>query len=699
MALMTSKFSVMLTFVCVLTLTGPASGLARSPQVAGLAAATPIVGDGGHGVQLAHLDQAVDPGQDFYRYATGGWQDHNEIPPEEAGWGAWDQVLDLTRNQLIEVLEHSAASNTLAVGSDEWKAVQLFAQAKDMKTRNAQGLTPIAGDLAQIDDITSLDDLYAFLREAPLTTNVACGLSCLFVAPDYADSSVYVAWYSSPYLGLPSRDYYWEDDETNEPIREAYRVMNTKLLEVAGYDTARATTAAANVYAFEKRLAEPMFRLEEWNDPQNYYHPQPVAELSKANPDIDWPAFLTAMGIPDVDTIVVTEEAYLEQVDGIVEAADLETVKDYLKLQVLRNTAEALSEETEQISFDFYGTVLNGVEQQRPLDERVIDDVNGALGFALGKLYVKEYVSPETKVAVEEMVDHERAAARARIEALTWMAPETRQKAIAKLDAMRVKVAYPDEWRTYEAVTIEESLAASLLSASIAETNRWLARVGQPVDRDEWFDLPQTVNAYYDSSNNEFVMLAGLLQPPYFDPEADLASSYGATGAIIGHEMIHGFDQSGSQFDANGNLDDWWTAEDAAKFEALTADVVEQYNAIEVLPGLFVDGELTIGENIADIGGLQIAYDALHLALQESGDPGLIDGLTQDQRFFLATAFAWSMEVRDEALRTQVETDYHAPEAVRGVQPGRNMDAFYEAFDIKPDEPMFLPPEDRIVIW
>jgi putative endopeptidase len=279
------------------------------------------------------------------------------------------------------------------------------------------------------------------------------------------------------------------------------------------------------------------------------------------------------------------------------------------------------------------------------------------------------------------------------------MAPETKQAALAKLDAMRVKVAYPDEWRTYEAVNIEESLAASLLSASIAETKRWLARVGQPVDRDEWLALPQEVNAYYDPSNNEFVMMAGMLQPPYFDPEADLASNYGAIGAIIGHELTHGYDQGGSQFDAKGNLADWWTEEDSAKFDMLTGAVAAQYDAIEVLPGLFVDGDLTIGEDIADLGGMQIAYDALQLALAESGDPGRIDGLTQDQRFFLATAFAWSMEVRDEALRTQVETDFHAPEAVRGVQPARNMDAFYEAFGIEPDEPMYLPPEDRIVIW
>ncbi len=694
-----SKYPAVLLVVCLLAARGPVASLASVPNLAHAADATPIAGGPAHGVQLAHMDQAVSPGQDFYRYATGAWQDQNEIPPDEAWWGVYDQLIDLTRNQLIDLLDREAETGTLPVGSDEWKAVQLFAQARDVQTRNTQGLAPVAEDLARIDDIASLDDLYAFLRDAPLTTNVTCGLSCLFVAPDYADSSVYAAWYSSPYLGLPSRDYYWDDDEADAPIREAYRLMNAKLLGVAGYDTERATTAAANAYAFEKRLAEPMFRLEAWNDPQNYYNPEPVATLSRANPAFDWPAFLTAMGIPDVETIIVTEPAYLEQVEDIVAETDLETVKDYLKLQLLQQTAESLTEETEQISFDFYRTVLSGVEEQRPLDERVIDSVNDALGFAVGKLYVEEYVSPETKAAVLEMVEHERAAARARIAALDWMAPETREAAIAKLDAMTVKVAHPDKWQTYEAVNIEESLAESLRSAALAETRRWLARVGQPVDPEEWLYLPQTVNAFYDPTSNEFVLLAAFLQPPYFDPEADLASNYGSLGTIIGHEITHGFDQGGSQFDADGNLVNWWTEEDASSFAGLTERVVEQYDAIEVLPGLFVDGDLTIGENIADLGGLQIAYDALHLALAESGDPGLIDGLTPDQRFFISMAFSWALEARDEALRMQVETDFHAPDMIRGVQPARNMDAFYEAFGIGPEDPMYLAPEDRIVIW
>jgi len=309
MARVKSRVHVALVIVCTFALGGPISVLAQTPSAPAPSEATATTSIAGHGVQLANLDRSVDPGQDFYRYATDGWQDRNEIPPDEAYWGAFDQVADLTRVQLIALLNRYAASGKLPVGSDEWKAVQLFAQAKDVATRNAQGITPIAGDLERIEAIDSLDALYAFLRDAPLTSNVGCGLSCIQVLPDYANSSVYAAWYSSPYLGLPSRDYYWEDDEVNEPIREAYRAMSAKLLGFAGYEAERATAAAANVYAFEKRLAEPMFRLEEWNDPKNYYHPRPVADVAAADPEFDWPTLLATMGIPDVKTIVFTEEA------------------------------------------------------------------------------------------------------------------------------------------------------------------------------------------------------------------------------------------------------------------------------------------------------------------------------------------------------------------------------------------------------
>jgi len=353
----------------------------------------------------------------------------------------------------------------------------------------------------------------------------------------------------------------------------------------------------------------------------------------------------------------------------------------------------------DDLEFSFSGTALAGIEEQTPIEEQALNAVNGALGFALGKLYVDEYFPPEAKGQVEELVDELKQATRARIEKLDWMTPETKAEALKKLETMRVKVGYPDVWETYENVTIEDSYTDSLLSADIAEYKRDLARVGGPVDREEWGMLPQEVNAYYSPTNNEIVFPAAILQPPYFDYQADPAVNYGGIGSTIGHEITHAFDQSGSQFDAQGNLSNWWTPEDSERFAALTAEVAAQYDQVEVLPGLFVDGNLTIGENIADMGGLQIAYDALQATLAEEGDPGLIEGLTQEERFFIAFAAGWATKLRDEALRVQLQTDSHAPPEVRAVQPARNMDAFFEAFGIEPDDPEYLPPEERVVIW
>jgi predicted metalloendopeptidase len=659
--------------------------------------ATPVAGAVAHGSLLAVMDPTVPPGEDFYRYAAGTWLDNAVIRPDEAGYGVGTEVDDRTTEQLLGLLDRLATSDGLPEGSDEWKAVQLFEQAVDYDTRNAQGIEPIAGDLAAIAAISNTEELYQFLRDGVLTTN-ASGLYGVGPGVDLADSSVYTIWYGGPWLGLPSRDYYWTDDEANEPIREAYRDISARLLGYAGYDEAAAADAAQRAYDFEKRLAEPLMRPEDFNDPANYYHPRPVSDLIAANPDFDWPAMLEILGIPDQQTVVVTEEAYLEGIDDIVNTTDLETIKDYLTLQVLWNTASTLTKEMDDLAFSF-GTILVGVEEQIPDEEQALNAVNSSLGFALGKLYVDEYFPPEAKAQVEELVAELKEATRARIEQLDWMTPETKAEALKKLDTMRVKVGYPDKWETYENVSIEDSYTASLLSANIAEYKRDLAKVGGPVDRDEWGMLPQTVNAYYSPTNNEIVFPAAILQPPYFDYQADPAFNYGGIGSTIGHEITHAFDQSGSQFDAAGNLANWWTPEDTERFAALTAEVAAQYDQVEVLPGLFVDGGLTIGENIADMGGLQIAHDALQATLAEEGDPGLIEGLTQEERFFITFAARWAEKVREEALRVQMQTDSHAPSDVRAVQPARNMDAFYEAFDIEPGDPEYLPPEERVVIW
>ncbi|MFN8593563.1 MAG: M13 family metallopeptidase [Thermomicrobiales bacterium] len=672
-------------------------GVLAAQEATPQAEATPVSSPA-HGALLPVMDLSVQPGEDFYRYATGGWQDSHTIPPDEAHYSTTTELRDRTIEQLLGLLDHLKNSDELVVGSDEWKAVQLFAQAMDMKTRNAIGLEPIQADLDDIDALANLDEMYAFVRDG-FVNRFVYGFYGLDVGTDLADSSRYAVWYSGPSLGLPNRDYYWVDDEHYAAIRDAYNAMNAKFLEAAGYDPDQAAAAAAKVYDLEKRLAEPILRPEDFNDPANYYHPHPVADLLAANPDFDWPALLETLGIPDQKTIVVPEEKYLTAVDAIIADTDLQTLKDYLKLQVLQNSAPALTDELGKISFDFYGTTLNGVEEQRPLNERALGFVNGRLGFALGKLYVDEYFPPEAKAQIEELTKNVIAAARQRIEAVAWMSPDTKETALAKLDAMRVKVGYPDEWRTYEGVNIEETLPQTLLSASIAEAKRDFGRVNDPVDREEWGMLPQTVNAYYSPTNNEIVFPAAILQSPNFDYQADPAFNYGNIGATIGHEITHGFDQGGSQFDAKGNLVNWWTDQDRASFNALREKLAAQYDTIEVLPGLDVNGNLTIGENIADLGGLQIAHDALLAELAKNGDPGLIEGLTQEQRFFISFAYGWVDLARDEAIRTQVQTDEHAPASVRAVQPSRNMEAFFDAFGIGPDDPEYLAPDQRIVIW
>jgi predicted metalloendopeptidase len=691
-------FRLLIALACLAMMGIPSALAAQTATPAASPAATPIAGAALHGSLLAAMNPEVSPGDDFYEYATGKWLEQAVIPADRAAWSLSDEIDKRTTDELLGLLQTLSANDTLPEGSDEWKAVQLFAQAMDRDTRNAQGIAPIQADLDQIAAVTSMEELYTLLREGVLTTHIS-GFYGVSPSPDLEDSSKYALWYGGPSLGLPNRDYYWEDDATNEPIREAYRATSAKLLELAGWDAAGAADAAQRVYDFEKRLAEPLLKPEDGNNPANYYHPRPIDDLAKANPDFDWPAFLEILGVADQETVIVTQEKYLDAVDEILNSTDLQTIKDYLTLQVVWNTASALSQEMDDTAFDFYGGTLYGVEEQSPDDEQALGAVNGNLGFALGKLYVDEYFPPEAKAQIEELVGHIKDATRVRIENLAWMTPETKAEALRKLDTMRVKVGYPDEWRTYENVTIGDSYADSILSANIAEYKRDLARIDEPVDRDEWGMLPQTVNAYYSPTNNEIVFPAAILQPPYFDYQADPAYNYGAIGGTIGHEITHAFDQSGSRFDADGNLRNWWTEEDNEKFTALQDEVKAQYGAIEVSPGLFVNGDLTIGENIADMGGLQIAYDALQAALAENGDPGLIEGLTQEQRFFLAHAFRWAEVARPAFVDTLIKTDSHAPASVRAVEPQRNMDVFYEAFGIEPGDPVYLPPEERIVIW
>ncbi|MDQ3539484.1 MAG: M13 family metallopeptidase, partial [Chloroflexota bacterium] len=618
-------------------------------------------------------------------------------------------------------------------------------QGTDIETRNAQGIEPIQPLLDQVDAITDLASLHEFQRTAEFSW--LTGLYFVYVTSDLKDSSVNATYLSRSFLGLPNRDYYLEDAEGNAEVREAYIATLAEFLQYGGYDVAQAEAAAHAVFGLEKRLAEPTLTREEQQDASLSYNPKTLDELNTLYPEMDWSAYMRALGLTNVDTLIVTEPRYLEALDAIVNDTPIEVLKDFIKLEVYWSFADFLGEDIGQTAFEFQGGVLGGVVQQSPLEERTLDQTSGMVGEAIGQLYVDQYFPPEAKQQITTLVDSLIAAFRVRIEGNPWMTDDTKKIALEKLDAMEVKVGYPDTWLSYEAVEIGDSYFDSFLSAVNADTRRNLEKAGQPVDRTEWPVPPQVVNAFYNPTANEIVFPAGILQAPFFDFEADAASNFGAIGAVIGHEITHGFDLQGAQFDAEGNLSNWWSEEDLASFEELNQLVVDQYNAVEVLPGLNVDGQITVTENVADLGGVQVAYDALELYISSQGDAGALaspiaspeapfagtpvtdpleatpvtgvsanpgeaaspiaspvaltdfDSLTPQQRFFIAYATVWREEIRDEALQTQVQIDPHSPGQVRAVLPIQNMDEFYEAFGITEGDGMYLPPEDRIVIW
>lgn len=650
-----------------------------------------------HGIDPRNMDLTVDPGEDFYRFANGGWLDRVEIPADSGSYGVFDELNDVTTQQLLLLLSASAARGDLTEGSGEWKAVQLFEQGMDLETRNAQGIEPIQPILDHVDSITNLEEFHEFQQVAGFYW--LTGLFYTFVIPDLADSSVNGVYLSGSFFGLPNRDYYLEDDESNLAVREAYVEVCAEFLTYAGYDEAEARDAAQAVYDLERSLVEPTLTREEQQDISLFYNPMTLEELEAAYPLMDWDAYLEELGLTGAEQMIVTERRYLEALEAIVTAADLDVLKDYVKLEVFWSFAEYLSEDIEQTAFEFNGGVLAGVAEQAPLNERVLEDVNTMVGDAVGQLYVAEYFPPEAKAQITELVETIVVAFRQRLEDNPWMTPETRALALEKLDKLGVKVGYPDRWKSYEAVEIEDSYMMSALSALNADYRRTLERAGQPVDPTEWSALPQEVNAFYDPFNNDITFPAAILQAPFFDYQADPAVNFGGIGMVIGHEITHGFDLQGSQFDADGDLSNWWTEEDNAAFQELNEAAAAQYSAIEVLPELFIDGQITVTENVADMGGIQVAYDALQTYLEVNGDTGEIGGFTQEQRFFISAATIWREKIRDEFLELLVRSDVHAPATARATQPMRNMDEFHEAFDIEEGDPMYLPPEERVVIW
>ncbi|NQY07244.1 MAG: M13 family metallopeptidase, partial [Flavobacteriaceae bacterium] len=531
------------------------------------------------------------------------------------------------------------------------------------------------------------------------------GLYGVYIGADAKDSNKNVVNLGSAGLGLPDRDYYVKDDEDSKDKRQKYVAHITRMLQFLGDSDADAAKTAEQILAFEIKLAEPRMDKVERRNPDNRYNPRTVEQLQEMVPAVNWRAYLDGIGMNGVNDVIVSQLKYTEALQDILSEENIADWKAYLRWSAFNRAAGMLSEEIELANWEFYSKTLRGQEQQRPRDERALSRVNRSLGEALGKLYVADKFPPEAKVKAEKMIANVLTAFQNRIKNLDWMSEETKLKAIEKVKATKVKVAYPDEWKDYSNLEIQTVENGGSYFQNMLNASKWnfledLNKLGKPVDKSEWFMAPQVVNAYFNPSYNEIVFPAAILQPPFYNYTADEAVNYGGIGAVIGHEISHSFDDSGAKFDKDGNLNNWWTEEDGKLFSELGNALADQYSAIEVLPETFINGKFTLGENIGDLGGINAAYDGLKLHFEQSGGkPEPIDGFTAEQRFFMSWATVWRSKYRDEALKNQVKTDPHSPGMTRAVQPLLNVDAFYEAFGIKEGDRMYLAPDSRVRIW
>lgn len=654
----------------------------------------------GRGINLEYMDTSVSPKEDFYRYVNGTWLDETTIPEDRTRWGGFDMLRKDTDNDMLTILDEAKDSGEYGWETDQGKALLLFASILDTEKRDAEGVKPLEPVLNIIDGINSVEDLQNAIAENPTTIKHPFFGFTAFSNPN--NSAVNSAYLTTGSLGLPDRDYYLEEDEKMQEIREQYVNHVARMLQFIGDDAETAMENAKKILAFETRLVTPQLDKVARRDFRNYNNPHSVEEIQKLVPAIQWKSFLTVLGVEEMpEQILVMQPKYMEELQKVLEEGDVELWKTIMRWDVINSAASSLSSEIEKADWEFYSKTLSGAKEQRPLRERALSSVNGMIGEAVGKLYVDQKFPEEAKEKAEVMIADIIDAFQSRIENLDWMGEETKVKAIEKLDKFTVKIGYPDKWKDYSDLEVKEgqSFYENVQAVSNWHFNRTLEKIDQPVDRSEWGMSPQTVNAYFSPLNNEIVFPAAILQPPFYDYKADDAVNYGGIGAVIGHEISHAFDDSGSRFDGDGNLNNWWTETDLKQFSERTKSLADQYSEIEVLDEVFVNGAFTLGENIGDLGGVLGAYDGLMNHLDKVGHPGEIDGFTPEQRFFMNWATIWRSKSREEALRNMINTDPHSPAQVRGVQPLLNIDAFYEAFDIQEGDAMYLRPEDRVRIW
>ncbi|WP_026852919.1 M13 family metallopeptidase [Geothrix fermentans] len=645
------------------------------------------------GFNPANIDPTAKPCQDFFQYAVGGWAKRTAIPAEYERYGV-DQEIDTRTHQILREIMESAAASKAPAGSETRKVGDFYASGMDEVGIEAAGLAPLKPLFTRIDGVKDGASLAAVL--ADLHRLGAFAGFHFGVEQDDKASSRYAMVLAQGGLGLPDRDYYVKEDPKSKVLLAAYRAHVAKVLALAGLDP----KDADRVLALETRLAKASMTRVEQRDPNAIYHAMTPAQLRAAAPGFPADLYLKGLGLPAPDRFIVRQPAFLAELGRMVQDVPADQWRIYLRWTLLRNAAPGLPAAFEQESFAFYGTRLQGTTAQHPRWKRVMFAADRGLGEALGKLYVQRAFPASSKTKVREMVENLRTALGTRIDHLEWMSAPTKAKARQKLAAMRVKVGYPDAWRDYALLEVKrQPYVLNLLEARRFEFQRRLAKLGKPIDRNEWEMTPQTNNAYYSPTMNEIVFPAGILQAPYFDASADDAVNYGNIGATIGHEMTHGFDDEGRQYDADGNLKSWWTPADEKAYNARAELVVKQFDAFEPLPGLHLNGKLTLGENIADLGGLKIAWDAWKLSQKGKAQVGRIEGFTPEQRFFLGYAETWRTLTREEAARLRVVTDPHSPAKFRVNGPLANLPEFYQAFGCKDGDSMKRPEKDRPAIW
>ena len=640
-------------------------------------------------------DLSVLIGDDFYQHTNGGWREQHPLPADKSRIGTFDILHDETQERLKAIVEDVIKQNN-ENGTPAQKIADLYLCGLDTTQRNADGTKALQPYFDLIDAADTDEDLARLVGE--LNKMGSYPFFALYPDADAENSDMNIAGLWQAGLGLPDRDYYFnDDDEYNKKIIDGYINMITKFATMLGLDNSSERMQA--VYNFEKRLAEPMNTRAENRNPQGIFNKTDLNGLKEKATGFDWDTFFATVGLEAKD-INISQPKYFSQVGDIIATTDKNVVKDYLRTLVIRSNASYLTTEYGLVAFEYYGKTLSGTQELRPLWKRVLGVVEGALGEQLGQLFVEKHFPPQAKQRMVELIENLRTAFGERIDKLTWMGDSTKIQAKDKLAAITVKVGYPDKWTDYSKLTIDKSLGymGNIINSNKFDHAREIDKINKPVDKTEWHMTPQTVNAYYNPSANEIVFPAGILQPPFFYANGDDAVNYGAIGVVIGHEITHGFDDQGSQYDKKGNLNNWWTKEDAERFKAATTRLAERYSSFVVIGDLHANGELTLGENIADLGGLNIAYQAFRNATN-GVEPKAIDGQTADQRFCYAYSRIWAGNSRDEALYQQVKTDPHSPAKLRVNVPLPLVDYFYTAFNIDENSKMFVPKEDRIVIW